>query len=384
MRIEDVEMLTVPMATSWLTERVIPSPMSIFPEYSARRSAWYQGMSAGVIRVTGEDGSVGLGFVGCGKATAGAEILREQVRALVVGKDSFQTELISDQLFRATVQYGQGGITSSLFSGIDIALWDLKGKELGRPVYDLLGGTGDPLPVYATSFDADALGKVGIERLGIADVKITPPHGPVDGRAGMRANLEAVRKIRDLLGPDGFIALDCYMGWGVPYTIEMVKMLEGLGVAWVEEPVMPEDIAGYAAIKEKVDCMVTGGEHLFTLEMFRRLIVDGGVDIVQPDIYRAGGPTVLKRIATLARTHNRSLICHGSGAPTYHFLASNGPEVTPRVEWLDISQGGSASWILSGDPTPVDGALTLPDTPGFGYELNQDAFAAGAAVAPIW
>jgi L-rhamnonate dehydratase len=380
MKIVSVEMRIAPMATSWLTERVIANPMSIYPEYAERRSSWYRRMSAGVVVVTVEDGTTGIGFVGGGKATAARAALDEQVRDLVVGKDCFQTELISEQLFRATVFYGLGGVAQDLISGIDIALWDVKGKLLGRPVYDLLGGkTRDCLRPYLTSWDASAL-----DEFGIRDVKIAMPYGPAHGEDGKRANERAVAEARELVGSDGFIALDCYMAWDVAYAVEMARRLADYRIAWIEEPVMPEDVEGYRRIRESVDCMVTGGEHTYTLEGFRRLIVDGGVDIVQPDIYRAGGPTGLKKIAALAKAHSRKLICHGVGAPTYHFLISNGPEVSPRCEYLDIYAGSPSGWVVTEDPRPANGELRLGDGSGFGYELREEAFAEGAEVSPIW
>lgn len=379
-KITAVDMRCAPMTSSWLTERVIANPMSIYPEYAERRSSWYRQMSAGVVTVTVEDGTQGFGFVGGAKATAASVVLDEQVRDLVVGKDSFDTELIAEQLYRATIFYGQGGIAQDLLSGIDIALWDVKGKLSGRPVYDLLGGkTSQALRPYLTSWDAAAL-----EEFGIRDVKIAMPYGPAAGEEGMRANEQLVADTRDLVGSEGFIALDCYMAWDVPYTIEMVRRLGDYGIAWVEEPVMPDDIDGYRRIGDAVDCMVTGGEHTFTLEGFRRLIEDGRVDIVQPDIYRAGGPTVLKKVAALARANGCKLICHGVGLATYHFLISNGPDVSPRCEYLDIYAGNSQEWVLDGEPRPKDGQLVLPDGPGFGYRLNEGAFTEGATVAPIW
>ncbi len=232
-----------------------------------------------------------------------------------------------------------------------------------------------------TSWDADAL-----ERFGIRDVKLAMPYGPAHGEEGMRANVEAVERARELVGPTGAIALDCYMAWDVPYAIEMARRLADYRIAWIEEPVMPEDVDGYRRIGDAVDCMVTGGEHTYTLEGFRRLIVEGRVDIVQPDIYRAGGPTGLKAIAALAKAHGCKLICHGVGSPTYHLLIANGPEVSgvPRCEYLDIYAGGVDRWVLTDDPRPVAGRLELSDRPGFGYELDPAAFAPGATVATIW
>jgi L-rhamnonate dehydratase len=380
-RIRSVELLLAPMAQNWLTERVIANPLSIYPEYAERRSSWYRTMSAGVVRIETEEGVVGLGFVGGGKASAAAPMLDEQVRDLLVGKDCMATELISEQLQRATIFYGQGGVAQALISGIDIALWDIKGKLCERPCYDLMGGRTRPvLRPYLTSWDSDAL-----EAFGIRDVKIAMPYGPAAGEAGMRANVEAVEAARAAIGPDGFISLDCYMAWNVSYSIEMARRLLDYGVAWIEEPVMPTDFEGYRRIREAVHCRVTGGEHTFTLDGFRRLIVEGGVDIVQPDIYRAGGPTVLKKVAALAQAYGRELICHGVGSPTYHFLISNGPEVSPRCEYLDIYAGSDVGWVLTDDPRPSGGTLELSDAPGFGYALDEAAFRPGSpGVSPIW
>lgn len=380
MKIVSVDMRVTPMSGSWLTEKIIANPMSRFTEYAERRSSWYGTMTAGLVTITVEDGTVGHGFVGGGRARAGATLLDDQFRAMLIGKDCFSTEVLFDQLTRASAFYGHGGIPMAVISGIDIALWDLKGKLLGRPVYDLLGGKGTPdLAPYLTSWSPRA-----IEEFGINDVKIAVPYGPAHGDAGMRANEAVVAEARELVGDDGFIALDCYMAWDVPYAIEMMRRIGQYRIAWIEEPVMPEDIDGYRRISDAVNCRVSGGEHSFTLPQFERLIAEGRINLVQPDIYRAGGITGLRRIASIARAHNVDLICHGVGSPTYHFLISNGPVLSPRCEYLDIYDGGSAIWVLSDDPRPQEGRLALTDAPGFGYDINPDAFADGATVAPIW
>jgi L-rhamnonate dehydratase len=380
MKVRSVDLLVTSMAGNWLTERVIANPMSFYPAYAERRSSWYRTQSAGVVVVTLEDGTTGYGFVGGSKASACAAMLNEQVRDLVVGKSCFESELVSEQLYRATVMYGQGGAAACLASGIDIALWDAKGKLLGRPVYDLLGGrTREALKPYLTSWDAGLLQKYGIR-----DVKVAMPYGPSAGEEGMRENEKLVAQTRELVGPDGLLALDCYMAWDVPYTLEMARRLQDYRIAWIEEPVLPEQVLSYRKIVDNVDCWVSGGEHSLTLETLRRLIVEGGVHIVQPDIYRAGGPTVLKKVAAIAEAYGCRLICHGVGLPTYHFLISNPPDVSPRCEFLDIYAGTDVGWVLDGEPSPVDGVLRLPEAPGYGYTLNERVFAEHLAVPAIW
>jgi L-alanine-DL-glutamate epimerase-like enolase superfamily enzyme len=369
------------MAGSWLTDSVIANPMSIYPEYWERRSSWFRTMSAGVIEIILEDGTSGCGFMGGGKASAAVSVLDEQMRDLIVGKSVFETELIQEQLYRASIFYGRGGFTQSIISAIDIALWDAKGKLLGQPVYNLLGGgCRTELPVYYTGYDPEAL-----EAFGIRDMKIAVPYGPVHGEDGMAKNEAAVARAREVLGDEAFIALDIYMGWDVPYTIRMYERLHKYRIAWLEEPVMPDDYDGYRTIRRSVGTMVTGGEHEYTLAGFRRLIEDGCVDIVQPDIYRAGGPTALKKIAALAKAHNVKMVCHGVGSPTYHFLSTNGPELTPFAEYVDIYRGATTDWVLTDDPRPHNGRITLTDAPGFGYDLNRTVFRdSGAVVTTIW
>jgi len=371
------------MGGSWLTEDLVANPMSIYPEYAAKRSSWYGKMTAAIVEVILEDGTSGYGFVGGAKGGAVASAINEQLGSLVIGKSVFQTELIQEQLSRASVFYGRGGLAQCAISGIDIALWDAKGKLLEQPVYNLLGGkTRDSLKAYYTGNDPAALREFGIK-----DMKIAIPYGPADGERGMRKNEEVVAGARETLGPDAFIALDIYMAWDVPYTLKMYERVRQFGIAWLEEPVQPDDYEGYATIRRRVDTMVTGGEHEYTLEGFRRLIEGGCVDIVQPDIYRAGGPTALKKIAALAKANHIKLICHGIGSPTYHFQISNGPELTPYVEYLDIYRHATRAWLLSDDPRPADGRLILESKPGFGYALNSVVFGndqEDKCVTPIW
>lgn len=375
-----IEVAVAPIGASWLTDTVIANPMSHYPPYRERRQSWLGQQTAGVVIARLADGTAGHGFIGGGHGAAAREAVSAQIGALVLGKSCFQTALVAEQLRRSTLHWGQGGLAQDIASGIDIALWDLKGKVLGVPVYDLLGGAAsDHLPAYMTALDTRAMASFGV-----TDVKLGMPHGPADGEVGMRQNEAIVAAAREAVGTDGMVALDCYMAWSVPYAVEMARRLRDYRIAWIEEPVLPDDLGGYRRIRDNVDCMVTGGEHVYTLRGFERLIVEGAVDIVQPDIYRMGGPTVVMQVAALARAHGRQLICHGVGMPTYHTLLACGPDLSPRCEFLDITGGGRAPWVLQGEPRPVDGRVTLATTPGFGYDLDRDVFAAGTDVAPIW
>ncbi|MEZ5354799.1 MAG: enolase C-terminal domain-like protein [Bryobacteraceae bacterium] len=379
MRIRALRCHVAPMAASWLTESVIANPMSIYPEYQLRRSSWFGRMSAALVEVELDDGTRGYGFCGGGKGSAAASIIDEQMRALVVGKSVLDAEIIASQLYRASVFYGRGGLSQCVLSAIDLALWDARGKIEEKPVYALLGAQRRSLDAYYTGNDPSALAEFGIRHM-----KIAVPYGPAHGEQGMQANRDAVAQARDVLGPHGLLALDIYMAWDVAYTLRMMERLEPYGIAWIEEPVFPDDYAGYREIRQRVSCKVSGGEHEYTLEGFRRLIEEGCVDLVQPDIYRAGGVTGLNRIAALARLAGVQLICHGVGAPTYHFLASLEERMTPYCEFLDIFRGGTKDWLLEGEPRAAGGKIQLSGQPGFGYRPNEKVWTGGLPVATIW
>jgi len=359
------------MAGSWLTESVIANPMSIYPEYWERRSSWFGDMSAAAIEIVLEDGTRGFGFVGGGRGHSVGPLLDAQFRRLVTGSGIEDIERIHDQLYRASIFHGRGGLTQCVLSGIDIALHDALGKLRNVPA---LAPERQRLRVYYTGNDPHAL-----ETFGIRDMKIAVPYGPAHGEEGMAANEAVVAEARRTLGPDAFLALDIYMGWNVDYTLRMYERIERYKIAWLEEPVLPDDYAGYKEIRKRVGTKVTGGEHEYTHSGFERLINEGCVDIVQPDIYRAGGPTACGRIKTLAEKAGIQLVCHGIGTPTYHFLAGNSEALTPFAEYVDIYRGTTKDWILTDDPRPAGGFLTLSGKPGFGYELSGKS-----PVATIW
>ena len=381
MRIVKVSVVSRPMVTSWLTDTVIATPLSGHAAYHDRRSSWFGQMVAAVVRIETDDGLTGLGYIGGGKAAA-ASIVEDQYAELLTGADPFDTARLWDVLFRAAQMHGRRGAAMAALSGADIALWDLAGQATGQPVYRLLGGATKPegIPAYPTGNDV-----VRYAALGYRAVKLAMPYGPAGGREGMRANETLVRQAREILGPDAALRLDCYMGWDVPYTVRMARLLADYTIDWIEEPVLPDDLDGYRRIRDVLTglgIMVTGGEHCYTRHEFRALLEAGAVDLLQPDIYRAGGISELRHIASLASAYHLPLIPHGIGAPTYHFVMAT-PNC-PAAEFVDVFAGGGAL-LLTGEPQPQDGLIQLtPATRGFGYYLNEDLLASEQGPVPIW
>ncbi len=377
MKITSVDVKTAPMDASWLSDSLIAHPLSGFEAYRAKRSSWFGQMTAAVVEIATDEGLQGLGFIGGGKGGAAKTIIDEQFSTLLLGQDPFDIERLWDQMFRASIMYGRKGVAIEALSGIDIALWDIVGKATGQPVYKLIGGrTKDRLPAYVTG----NLTQRHLEE-GFRDVKLALPHGPADGEEGLRRNEDLVRKTRDLIGPGGDIMLDCYMALTVPYTIELARRLKDYRILWIEEPVLPDQVDSYRRIRDAVDVLISGGEHEYTRFGFRDLIEKQALDILQPDIYRAGGITELRKIAAMAGAYDLPVIPHGVGAPTYHFVMAT-PNC-PRAEFVDIfAQGGEL--LLEGEPVPRGGWLELPDTAGFGYRLNERALRGEARIAMIW
>jgi len=376
--ITGIKVHEVPMSFSWLSEGLIANPMSIYPRFREKRSSWFGPMTAAIIEIQTDEGIRGLGTVGGGKGKLAAPIIDEQFKNLLLGQSPFDIELLWELMFRASQFYGRRGAVIEVISGIDLALWDLIGKALGQPVYNLIGGkTKDRIPVYVT-------GNLTERHLqeGFRDVKLALPHGPGDGNKGLQKNVELVEKTRKLIGPNGDIMLDCYMALDVPYTIALAKAVSEYKVLWIEEPVPPDQIDSYRRIKDAVpDILITGGEHEYTRYGFRELIEKKAVDILQPDIYRAGGLSELKKIAAMASAHNLPVIPHGVGAPTYHFVMAT--TNAPRAEFVDIfAQGGRP--LLKGEPQPKDGFLELSAAPGFGYDLDEEVLSGKAPAALIW
>lgn len=335
-------------------------------------------MTSAVIEITTDEGIRGLGVVGCGRGNLAPPIIEDQFKNLLVGQSPFDIELLWEQMFRASQFYGRKGTVIAVISGIDLALWDIVGKALGQPVYKLVGGkTKEKIPVYVT-------GNLTERHLqeGFRHVKLALQFGPADGAEGFRKNLEMVERTRKLVGPDGDIMLDCYMSLDVPYAIRLAKAVGAYNVLWMEEPVPPDHPDSYRKIKDAVpEMLITGGEHEFTRYGFRDLIEKKAVDILQPDIYRAGGLSELKKIAAMASAYGLPVIPHGVGSATYHFIMST--TNCPRAEFVDIfAQGGRP--ILKGEIQPKNGYVELSEAPGFGYELDEEITSGKASAALIY
>jgi L-rhamnonate dehydratase len=367
------------------------TPLHIFEDYRGLLGEGFVGLRAGpiggiVVRLRTDDGLEGLGSVGVGNGSA-LYILEHSLKPIVLGASPFDVEMLWEKMYRSTIYFGRKGTALEAISAVDIALWDLMGKATGQPLYNLLGGrTRERIRVYASRLyaneDLDRLASEtsGFVERGFTALKQRFGYGPSDGIPGMRKNLALVKTVRDAAGPDIEIAADCYMGWDVPYAIRMIRMIEDAGcdLSWVEEPVIPDDIRGYAEIRRAVKTPISGGEHEFTRFGFRQLIEEGAVDILQPDVNRAGGITEARKIWAIAATHGLRVIPHSGQAHNYHLVISH--MNSPIAEYFPSPAEGAPLdddtlfWkIFAGEPLAENGHVTLSGRPGLGLSLQEEA-----------
>src|SRR5581483_3083219 len=290
-----------PAPGSWSTGGVeVANPMSIYPAYKARRSLFMPDpgkLEGFTVEISTDKGVKGYGTGGI----AGGEVVSGHFTKLLMGEDPFNIERLWDIMWRSSMYYGQAGVVPNAISGVDLALWDLVGNALGIPVYKLLGGaTKDRIHTYCTGNDVEQHIKFGYKRL-----KLAIPHGPADGREGMKKNTELVKRTRELLGPDGDIMLDCWMAWNERYTIEMAEMVAPYRVYWMEECLPPHDFEGFGRLNAAIkSTRIVTGEHVYLRYGFRQLLEHNGAAIWQPDVHWCGGLTELRRIAALAAAYD--------------------------------------------------------------------------------
>ena len=312
-----------PSASSWSTGGVeVASPMSIYPEYKANRNSYMKGQPGGfVVEIETDKGIKGYGSGGPG----GGPIVESHLAQLLVGRDPFDIERNWDVCWRGTMHYGRAGVAVNAISGVDLAQWDIIGKALNMPVYRLLGGeTKSRIPAYCTGNDIDQHLEFGFKRF-----KLAMPHGPADGREGMRKNFELLRRTRELTGPDADIMLDCWMSWTERYTIEMAEMLAPLRPYWMEEVLQPHDYAGFGRLNALIkSTRIVTGEHEYGRYGFRSLLEHNAAVIWQPDIHWCGGMTELRKIGAMAAAYDIPVIPHDGGRPdSIHWImaTSNSP-----------------------------------------------------------
>jgi L-alanine-DL-glutamate epimerase-like enolase superfamily enzyme len=328
------------------------------------------------------------GHVGIGNAALAPRLTKQTIdvylKPLLLGADPFDSEFLWQHMYRKTMAFGRKGVGMAAISAIDIAIWDILGKASGQPVFKLLGGrTKRKIPVYASRLYSQPLDELASEAMaykkaGYRAMKLRFGWGPVDGAAGMQHNVDLVRTVRDTVGDDVDVMADAYMGWNLDYARRMIPLLEPYHLRWLEEPVIPDDLHGYASLKAMNRVPIAGGEHAFTIYEFRDLLDRRAVDYIQFDTNRVGGITQARKIAALAEAHSVPVVPHAGQMHNYHLvMASLNSPMAEFFPPVDVEVGNELFWyIFDGEPTPRDGVIDLRDeVPGLGLTIREEALA---------
>jgi L-rhamnonate dehydratase len=334
-----------------------------------------------VVEVFTDDGHVGIGNAALAPQVT-KQVIDLHLKPLLIGADPWDTEFLWQHMYRKTMAFGRKGIGMVAISAVDIALWDILGKSAKQPVYRLLGGKTKPrIPVYASRLYSIELKKLAAEASqykqdGFKAMKLRFGWGPTDGAAGMQLNMDLVRTVRETVGDDIDIMADAYMGWTLDYAKRMLSLLEPFHLRWLEEPVIPDDIHGYAELKSYGRVPISGGEHEFTLYGFRELLDAKALDYIQFDTNRVGGITQARKIAALAEAHSVPIIPHAGQMHNYHVvMASLNSPMAEYFPIVDVEVGNELFWyVFDGEPKAKDGFIDLDENvPGLGLTINEEA-----------
>jgi len=316
-------------------------------------------------------GQVGIGSVYSHPALVYL-IVRDQLDPLLRGEDPRQVEPLWDKMYRLTRWYGRKGVAMSALGGVDTALWDLKGKATGKPVWALLGGEHRRCPAYASGLlwnDIDKLAKEAAHHIdtGFHRVKM---------RLGRSEEYDtaAVRAVRAAVGKDNDVMVDASMRYTVELARRMGRFLEEQKVFWFEEPFAPEDIDSYTALRGTVGVPVAAGENEFGVQGFREMIRVGALDIVQPDASRCGGITETGRIAQMANSHGLRVATHSWSDAVAVVANAHVVSAIPNGITVEVDRTGNPFIEdLLVERLPIrDGQMQLSNAPGLGIELNHE------------
>jgi D-galactarolactone cycloisomerase len=357
----------------------------------AYSQAWYERRGACLVEITGEDGNNGWGEA-FGPARLTAPII-EYYKPLLIGEDALATERHWQSLYNRLRDHGQKGLAIEALSAIDIALWDLKGRHLGLPVSRLIGG---PLrrrvEAYATGFYRKRTGDPFAYLVEEAHRRIAEGFTGIKLKLGfgLEGDARLCETVRREIGPDIRIMVDANHAYDAVGAIRLGRLIEPLDISWFEEPVPPEDYAGYREVKGALSMPIAGGEAEFTRWGFRTLLSERLVDIAQPDVCAAGGISECKKIADMANAFGVRVNPHvwGTGialAASLQLIATlpdNPPGLHPIEPLLEFDQSEHPirMAVLAEPIVQTAGWVEIPDGPGLGISVDRDAlmrFAAG-------
>lgn len=323
------------------------------------------------VRVTDADGQTGVGYTYTTGHNGGAiaDILRRELPDLVTGQDGDLIEKLWQTVWWGLHYGGRGGPTVLALSAFDMSLWDLKAKRAGLPLWKFLGGHDPAVPCYAGGIDLD---------LSVDDL-LRQTDGNLEkgfraikckaGREKMSEDIARVSAMRRHLGDDFPLMVDANMKWTADEAIRRARAFRDYDLVWLEEPIIPDDVAGHVRVMQEGGVPIATGENFRTLWEFKQIIAAGGVSYPEPDVTNCGGITPFMKICHLAEAFNLPVTSHGAHDVTVHLLAA-----VPNRFYLETHGFGLDRYIA--DPLVIsDGNALAPDRPGHGITFDWTGLA---------
>ena len=339
-----------------------------------------------LVRVHTDDGLVGLGEADTSPEVARAAILApishliaRGLREVLIGQDPFDVARLWHDMYQSSIYFGRQGVALQAMSAVDIALWDLIGQAAGRPVWQMLGGAHRKrVRVYASMLMPERPEQVTplvaplLER-GFTALKFG--WGPLGRDEGL--DVELVAAARAAIGPDGLLMIDAGWAYTVKSAVRICQLWEPYRLFWLEEPLGPDDIAGYARLSDLVGIRIATGEEESGVRAFRRLVEQGHVDIIQPDVSRAGGLSECRRIGAMAEDAGVQLVPHAFKTGILQAASLHLAATLPHGDLceLTVHQGPLARTLTREDfmdRLEPDGTVAIPDAPGLGVTLHEE------------
>lgn len=366
---------------------VIPYVLSTpLEEPFAFSQGWVDRRSAMVVEVKTDEGISGWGESLCHglqPPEIAASFVESCFKPMLIGRDPFDVEVLWEETFNRTRPFG-GGAAVNAISGVDVALWDVIGRSMDRPIHKLLGGAfRSELVPYATGFyrrEGEGHVEAGVEEAtrhlleGFSAMKLKVGFG-------VETDIQYVHAVREAVGPDARIMMDANCAYDAPAARRILLECEDARVHFFEEPLAPEDLEGYKSLRNLTDTYLAAGENLFGKAGYRRWISEGALDILQPDLCSSGGFTECKKIAAMAQAWNTSVVPHvwGSGvglAASLQLIATLPPtplSLNPEEPMLeyDTSSHPFREDLIYGAISMRDGMVAVPQGPGIGVEVDR-------------
>lgn len=326
-----------------------------------------------IAEVRTEDGTVGYGLTGKKQWFAVRELINREIAPHLEGKNPIRTEQIWQELQQELNPRVQTGIWSSAVSAVDIALWDIKGKQLGEPVWKLLGGAQNPVPAYITfglkGYDKDQLAEVASDFVSAGEDKLKMKVG-INDATDPNEDAARVRAVREAVGPDVELMVDANYEFSVNTALELCNRIEEYDITWFEEPVYGNDVELLSSLRERTSIPISAGQNEGHRIRHRKLIASGAIDISQPNVCYGGGYTETRKVASLAHSYNLR-IANGAGWPHHNMHLHAGMPNGWRVEYHYV-MWKLGEMIFDDPPAPQGGEVTVPDEPGLGLAVQRD------------